>query len=123
MNLADFEFRLNEWGRGHVPFLFLVDFELDNLCAWKAGEVPPDILVSMPGFRTAYSSPRNRKEVTLEKFPISFPEYRSKFKIIKDRIDFGDSYLTNLTIKTKIVISGSLELLFLNSDAKYKFCW
>src|SRR5579859_1546946 len=122
MNLIEFESRLNEWGRDQVPFLFLVDFEMENLRAWKTREVPPDILFSMSGF-TGKSRQLNRKNVLLEKFPIPFPEYQSKFNIVKDRIGFGDSYLTNLTIKTKINLSCSLEELFYRSEAKYKICW
>jgi para-aminobenzoate synthetase component 1 len=123
MNLTEFESKLNEWGREQVSFLFLVDFEMENVWAWKTTEVPPHILFSMPGFTNAPSRVSYKKAFVLTRFPMSFPEYQSKFNLIKGRIDFGDSYLTNLTIKTKIAINCSLEELFFNSKAKYKLCW
>ena len=123
MSLFEFESKLNQWGHEQVPFLFLVDFEMENLLAWEKSKVPNEILFSIPGFSNAFSPAHDQTAVALTKSPISFPEYQSKFKVVKDRIDIGDSYLTNLTIKTKINIDWSLEELFFKSNAKYKFCW
>ena len=123
MNLSEFESKLNQWGHDQVPFLFLVDFEMENLLAWKKSEVPNDILFSIRGFSNATPSVFRRTAMSLTKFPISFPEYQAKFNLVKDGINRGDSYLTNLTIKTKINIDWPLEELFFKSQAKYKFCW
>jgi len=122
MLIDEFESKLNEWGRARVPFLFLMDFEMQQLQTWKLNEVPSEILFSINGFTNTISS--NRKlEVDLKKFPVSFEEYKTKFDFVKKEIAFGDSYLTNLTIKTKIEINHSLEELFHQTSAKYKLCW
>jgi para-aminobenzoate synthetase component 1 len=123
MGISEFESKLNKWGHEQVPFLFLADFELENLLAWKLDEIPGDILVSTPGFVNASSPKPNYETVSLTKHPISFLDYKAKFDYVKERIDFGDSYLTNLTIKTGIEINSSLEQLFFRSKAKYKLCW
>lgn len=123
MTILEFELKLNQWGHEQVPFLFLVDFELENLLAWQLDEVPEEILVSVSGFANASSPKANYDSVSLTKHPISFSDYRSKFDYVKERINFGDSYLTNLTIKTRIEINSSLEELFFRSKAKYKLCW
>jgi para-aminobenzoate synthetase component 1 len=59
----------------------------------------------------------------LKKYSISSKEYKSKFDLVKKRISFGDSYLTNLTVKTKIDLNQSLEELYFQTAAKYKMCW
>src|SRR5882757_5432884 len=123
MTISEFEIKLNQWGHEEVPFLFLVDFELENLQAWKINEVPEDILFSLDSFSGDISPTDYPKKISLTKYPISFSEYNAGFEFVKERIGLGDSYLTNLTIKTKIDIDSSLEELFLRSKAKYKFCW
>jgi len=123
MTISEFESILNQWGREQVPFLFLVDFEMENLLTWKTNEVPNDILFLVDRFSNASSSKEYPGEVSLTKYPISFSEYKTKFDFVKERISFGDSYLTNLTIKTKIEIDHSLEELFSASVARYKLCW
>ena len=123
MAISEFESTLNQWGHEQVPFLFLVDFEMENLLAWKMNEVPSDILFSIGGIFNTSSSKENANTVSLVKYPIPFSEYKTRFDSVKERISFGDSYLTNLTIKTKIKIDCSLEDLFFESVAKYKLCW
>ncbi|HEV8514398.1 MAG TPA: aminodeoxychorismate synthase component I [Cyclobacteriaceae bacterium] len=123
MNVAQFEAKLNHWGREQVPFLFLVDFEMENLLAWRMNEVPRDIIFSIGDISNVTLPAKKTDETLLIKHPISFSEYKTKFDFVKERIGFGDSYLTNLTIKTKIEINRSLEDLFSESVAKYKLCW
>lgn len=123
MTIPEFESQLNQWGRKQVPFLFLVDFEMENLLAWKTNEVPDDILFSIGDVSNTSSPKENADSVSLVKYPISFSEYKAKFDFVKDRIRLGDSYLTNLTVKTKIKIDRPLEDLFFESVAKYKLCW
>ena len=123
MTIPEFELKLNQWGHEQVPFLFLVDFELENLLAWKINEIPGDISFSVGGFSNALSPKQNSKNISLTKHPISFSEYKTRFDFVKERISFGDSYLTNLTVKTKINLNCSLEELFFMSAAKYKLCW
>src|SRR5258706_16325373 len=123
MAISKFQSTLNQWGREQVPFLFLVDFEMENLLAWKIEEVPKDILFSINDFSNASSAMQNLDTVSLTKYPVSFLEYKTKFDFVKEKISLGDSYLTNLTIKTKIEVNRSLEELFFASAAKYKLCW
>jgi para-aminobenzoate synthetase component 1 len=123
MTIPEFESQLNQWGRQQVPFLFLVDFEMENLLAWKMNEVPNNILFSIGNATNALLKKENTFVVSLTKFPISFSEYKTKFNFVSEKIRLGDSYLTNLTVKTKIGIDHSLEDLFYHSVAKYKLCW
>ncbi len=122
MNLKEFESKLNQWGHEQVPFLFLVDFEMEKPMAWRIKEVPKEVLFSLS--ESSYSSPeRAGVKPELKRNPILISEYKSKFGLVKKRILFGDSYLTNLTIKTKIDLNQSLEKLYFQISAKYKVCW
>lgn len=121
MNLIEYESKLNEWGQAQVPFLFLIDFEMEMPVAWRMREIPEDILFSIGG-QTNAPSPDREIEVELKKYPISMAEYQSKFDSVRKSISLGDSYLTNLTIKTKIDLTPGLEELFLQVPAKYKVC-
>ena len=122
MNLIEFESKLNEWGQAQVPFLFLLDFEMEMPVAWPISEIPSEILFSIDGYTNA-GTPDREIEVVLKKYPVSMAEYKSKFDSVKNHISVGDSYLTNLTIKTKIDLTPGLEELFLQASAKYKVCW
>lgn len=111
MIISEFESKLNQWGHAQVPFLFLVDFELVNLLAWPIHEVPEDILFSIYDFSNSARttpSPLERVGVRLTKHPILFSDYKARFELVKERISLGDSYLANLTIKTKIDIDMSI---------------
>lgn len=121
MNLTEFESKLNEWGRNQVPFLFLVDFEMEKPIAWRSDEIPSEILFSINNSAQISREIDGRPE--LKKHSISVNEYKSKFDLVKKRISFGDSYLTNLTVRTKIDLDQSLEELYFQVPAKYKVCW
>lgn len=121
MNLKEFESKLNDWGNSRIPFFFLIDFERQKPCAWEIDRVPSEILFSINDFSN--SNLKAKGAICLKKKPVSMLDYQSKFEFVKNRISLGDSYLTNLTVKTKIEINKSLEDLFHQTEAKYKVCW
>lgn len=123
MNLKEFESKLNQWGRERVPFFFLIDFEMEKPEAWKLDGVPSEILFSIEGITNFKPQNNSRSKITLDKFPEPFSSYKTKFERVKGRISFGDSYLTNLTVKTKVDLNQNLEEVFHQSTANYKVCW
>ena len=123
MNVLEFEHTLNSWGKEHIPFFFLIDFEMEKPVVWRASQVPSKFLFSIGEFTSTESQSKNLGIVDLIKLPIPFADYKSKFDLVKQRIAFGDSYLTNLTVKTKIELNQPLNELFHKTQAKYKICW
>ena len=121
MNLSEFELKLNQWGQDRVPFFFLIDFEMEKPVAWKLDEVPPDVLFSFEGRPNHHT--KTTTSVVLKKNPIALQDYKAKFDVVKERIAFGDSYLTNLTLKTRVELNQRLDELFFKTNAKYKICW
>lgn len=56
----------------------------------------------------------------LKKNPISLADYKTRFNNVLYHLNYGDSFLTNLTTKTEIEISHSLVDIFHACKAKYK---
>jgi para-aminobenzoate synthetase component 1 len=122
MNINDFKEKLNSWGQQKVPFLFWIDFELEKPVAIKLDEIDSrKILFEVNGFTNA--KPKSIKSgKPLIKKPISLSEYKGKFNKVLYHLNYGDSFLTNLTVKTEIELSQSLQDIFHISKAKYKLC-
>lgn len=123
MQIKNFIDQLNEWGQNRVPFLFLVDFELEQPKAWRADQVDADeMLYSLNSFSNTVKLKPERKEIQLKKYPLSFQEYENKFNRIFKHLLRGDSFLVNLTIRSAIELNYSTKELFHLSDSRYK-CW
>ena len=121
MLLKEFAETLNEWGRRKVPFLFLVDFEMEKPLVFPLKEIDSGkILYDINGHTNAPASTPARKAIDFIKFPPAFKEYKSKYDKVRAHLAYGDSYLTNLTIKTKVRTALSLKEIFFLSQAKYK---
>lgn len=124
MNLSEFKNQLNYWGSSHTPFFFCVDFELEKPFALMLKEVNnKKIFFSINEFSNTTLPPLPGEKAGVrdfKKFPISFADYEIKFNKVLQHLEYGDSFLTNLTIKTKIETDQSLQQLFQTSTAKYK---
>jgi para-aminobenzoate synthetase component I len=121
MTLSFFKDQLNEWGRAKIPFLFLVDFEMQKPVAFRLSDVnPAEILYDCNGVGNFSSKNLSTTSPTIEKFPAPFAEYEKKFNTVFQRLEYGDSYLTNLTVRTKIKLGQTLEELFYACKARYK---
>jgi len=121
MKLEAFQTALNQWGRDRVPFLFLADFEMQCLEAWPLHTLPANLSFAIDAKPSTDLRPVAGS--TLGLHPIPYDDYQKKFDFVQRHIQLGHSYLTNLTIKTKIELTESLEDLFVWSRAKYKLCW
>jgi para-aminobenzoate synthetase component 1 len=122
MSIREFAAKLNEWGAQRIPFLFLVDFELQKPLAYELHDINPEkLLFNLNGFSNIPEGlTAEHKAIDLIKFPQTFRDYRKKYDHVFSRLLFGDSYLTNLTIKTRVRTDYSLKDIFLISQAKYK---
>jgi para-aminobenzoate synthetase component 1 len=124
MTIEEFSSTLNRLGGERVPFLFLIDFEMRKPVVITLDNVNNnDILFDIQGFTNAPAKHDVQHDLSLEKYPITFDEYKRKFDFVFDRLSYGDSFLTNLTASTEIKINISLRELFFSSKAKYKLCY
>jgi para-aminobenzoate synthetase component 1 len=121
MTLNDFIKTVNEWGSQQIPFLFMTDFELKKPLAFRLSEIDPQkIRYDFNGLSNVSDNRSPNHPLQLKKFPIGINVFRDKFDKVIRHLAYGDSYLTNLTIRTELEIGGTLEDLFFASKAKYK---
>lgn len=112
---------MNEYGKNEIPFLFIIDFEMENPNIIKLSEVDADkILYSVNEAKNYNRRLTTTKELSFKKLPPSYDEYSHAFKIVMNHIQAGNTYLCNLTFPTCIEINFSLLELFYASRAKYK---
>jgi para-aminobenzoate synthetase component 1 len=120
MKLSEFEKTMNLWGESKIPFLFIIDFELQRPLIFRLNEINPgDLAYEVNGF-TNSKEQSVEKAISLERFPISANEYETKFKKVVRHLEYGDSFLTNLTVSTEVKMNRTLREVFHLSHAKYK---
>ena len=121
MDILAFADQMNTLGQMKVPFLFVVDFEMEKPLLIRLDEVDPEhILFDLNGFTNTHAGFPVPDSITLEKYPISMMEYRTQFDAVFLRLLYGDSFLTNLTIRTEITLNKTLREIFYLCRAKYK---
>jgi len=122
--------RINKSAALGNPFLFAVDFELENgyftedplKCDeifFRVGEVSNHKRGAGLVVQKADGDDKD-KIPGIEKLWIVSPEiYREKFMKVREGLLRGDSYLVNLTCKTKIGLDMSFEEIFLRSESPF----
>jgi para-aminobenzoate synthetase component 1 len=112
---------LNKWGKSQTPFIFAIDFEEEKPFAFRINEIDKKtLLFDFNGVTN--SNERTDRNADLKKFPITFDSYNSAFNKVLSHLERGDSFLTNLTVRTRIESNLSLREIFHNSRARYKMC-
>jgi para-aminobenzoate synthetase component 1 len=121
VSISEFAATLNEYGAQRVPFLFFVDFEMERPRVFKLNEIDERrIRFNINGNTNFEATPVCTDDLAFSKEPQSYQEYKKKFDKVWSHLLYGDSYLTNLTIKTRVSTNKSLQDLFLISEARYK---
>lgn len=121
---------MNEAGKAKKPFLFAVDFEMRKGFFVNDPMAQQEVLFNIKDVSNIYQQQENRTihspvvpaTYLFEAYPEEFIIYLQRFNIVMDGLKRGDSYLTNLTIKTPLESSLSLEEIFRFSKAAYKLC-
>jgi len=98
------------------PFLFIISYDKSKIYVSKLDELSGDI---------AYSFDCNErvdldKKAKLKKFPIEYLTYKEAFNKVIKEIKSGNTYLLNLTFKTKIETNLTLFDIFAQAKAPYK---
>jgi para-aminobenzoate synthetase component 1 len=114
--------KINNYGKNNIPFVLLVDFLIHQTICFTMDELAENnIEISFPHFKSAQPSDiRSQEKVQIEKKNISFETYEKAFHVVKKQLDYGNSYLTNLTFATPIETKNSLQEIFQSAHAKYK---
>lgn len=115
---------MNQWGKEHTPFVFLIDFECKKPMCWKWSDAENIFKFNFDGVTNQKNANTNKvsshkSAFKFNKTPISFEAYKSKFDDIKKEIEIGNSFLVNLTAKTKINSNYTLAEIYNKANAKY----
>lgn len=117
-----FENQLNELGKQKQPFLFYVDFEMQNPRVLLLGSsFPENILYDINGY-TNTKPKKDSPAVNIQPAHVGFNSYLEAFNYVQQEQRDGNSYLTNLTFKTALSSACSPEDIFHAASAKYKLC-
>lgn len=116
--------KMNKLGGRGIPFLFVIDFEASS----KSLVLPLADLQNEKHIQFNINGLRNiettnfliEKPIFLEKKPMPFPLYEAAFEYCLAQINYGNSYLLNLTFPTPIVLNLTLQEIFKYSQSKYK---
>lgn len=123
MELSVFEDTMNQWGKQKIPFFFAVDFEMKQPLLFKLDDLDATrVLYDINGFSNAQYQ-GTASTISVQKIPVEFEDYKKKFRKVVAHLEYGDSFLTNLTIRTEIKTSATLKDIFYSAKAKYKLLW
>ena len=115
---------MNQWGKEHTPFVFLIDFECKKPMCWKWADTENIFQFNFDGITNQKNANTNKvsshkSAFEFNKTPISLEDYKNKFDQIKKEIEIGNSFLVNLTAKTKINSNYTIADIFNKANAKY----
>mgnify|MGYP006282972287 CR=1 FL=1 len=108
--------KLNRFGEEKEPFLFIISYDFSKFYIEKIKNLPEDIRFEIDSNKKSKKS----NETKVSKFPISFYEYEKKFDFLQEQIRRGNTYLLNLTSKTRIDTALSLDEIYDKVEAKFK---
>ncbi len=113
--------RINKLGKEGVPFLFVIDFEMEKPLLIPLDEINGEDIKYTIGKQTntpeKESFPAN---ISFSKTPISIQQYKKAFNKVLQHLRYGNSYLVNLTFPTPIECNLTTSNIYHLSQAPYK---
>lgn len=121
---------INKYAASGKSFLFAVDFELEEGYFTDDPLNCDEILFRVGSVSNCKSETRQKNLITedneevlipeiVKVEPVSPEEYSEKFLKVREGLLRGDSYLVNLTCKTKIGLNLSFEEIFKRSESLF----
>lgn len=113
--------RLNELGCKRQACFFLMDFEQRRPRVWDlAAEEIDQPSFSFPNRREEQAPPEGLLPIQLVADHVPADVFQRAFQVVQDGLQRGDSFLTNLTFPTPVQLTGNLEDIYWQSEAKYR---
>ncbi len=125
INKAQAQEQMNKWGKEKKPFLFIISFDqkenlvLDEKMAQDA-KIHFQISTRTNSIKPITRSADLPSPIIFEKQAINQEEFAIAFDVVKKHLDFGNTYLINLTKPSKIKTNLSFKQIFHHSNAPYK---
>ena len=96
------------------------DFELKSPLIYTLDSVPFNILFKLNQIKNYTLSGTISKNLEFAKVSVSVDQYAGSFKSVMEELNYGNTFLINLTFPTEIITNYNLRELFNVSHAKYK---
>ena len=112
---------MNEYGAKGIPFLFILDFNLEKPYVTPLDAVDAEaILYDLNGHSNAPVPQIVDKDLVFNAAPVPKERYLRAFSTVMSNIRYGNSFLLNLTMPSQVVMNHSLKEVFYRSRAKYR---
>ncbi|MCF6359955.1 MAG: aminodeoxychorismate synthase component I [Cyclobacteriaceae bacterium] len=111
---------MNTWGGQQLPFFFMIDFELQKPVLHLLDQLPDSISFDINGVSKNKPIEIAETPFSFKLNPVAFETYKKAFDEVMSELNYGNSYLLNLTFPTPIKTSLNLESIFYRSSASYK---
>lgn len=118
--------QMNQLGASGTPFLFAIDYELQQGFLLTHPTEQRDVFFRVGGVSngmpplSSASEGGVPPEECLRIAPITYETYEHKYRRIEQALQRGDSFLANLTVATPIQTPLSLEEIYSRASAPYK---
>ncbi len=113
--------RMNDWGKRRIPFLFVIDFEMDHPLVIPLSEIDPThIQYDVNGVSNSPKTGEPPPHLVFECYPLTYSEYLRAFNLVQYHLHAGDTYLLNLTFPTPIITNISTQQIFNAARAPYR---
>ncbi len=123
MNKKQAILKMNELGTDRIPFLFIIDFEMQKPLVFRFDEIDKNKIKFSFNDYSNYSDKISDNKIVINNTEHNFKSYKKAFNIVKKNILLGNSYLVNLTTQTPIEQTFSLNDVLSASNAKYKLLY
>jgi para-aminobenzoate synthetase component 1 len=114
---------MNDYGRGGIPFLFVISYDSEKSYVWCLDDINADEILYQVGLNTNIPSMMKvdmPETITWHYEPETPDEYRRRFDVVRRNILKGNSYLVNLTSRVPVETNLSMKDIMLLSKAKYR---
>lgn len=116
--------QMNEYGKRNIPFLFILDFELQSPIILPLEEASQEeVFFNIKGFKNYIDLTTLPEFIEFEQQAIPFARYKTAFELVQKHLQYGDSFLTNLTFPSAISTNLSLRQIFEYSTAPYRLLY
>jgi para-aminobenzoate synthetase component 1 len=111
---------MNRLGASGTPFMFILDFEMEKPVVIPLTDIGDTIWYQIGGMAHHPTLPAVEKKMDFTPHPMSLDSYRDAFEKAVHEIQYGNSFLLNLTFPTPVSTNFSLEEIFNMARARYK---
>ncbi len=112
--------KMNQLGRDHVPFLFILDYALNSPVVIPLDDINPKEIQYSFGRYESMDSLLEPQPLAFSFLPPSKQVFKRAFDKVQNEIHAGNTYLTNLCFKIPIQTNWDLDTIFAQANAKYK---